>query len=766
MVAPVADKAQAELFAAEAAGEDAIVVNDRCIVRVEGEQRAVVVAGMVVAHFVAGERMSETHAMVNLVEQGWADQKDVARAFGCTARTVRRAQRRYEEGGLPALGRTSGYPKGRARSGSRDRAVGRLKAGGLSNRAIAHRLGIDEKSVRKRLRRLGWVPQKEAEQLALVLPDESTSSADPNLSAPATSPVETPSVPAQQGADPNMSAFAIEPEPVVRSADDDPAHRRWDRLFAYLGLLDDAAPLFRPGTRVPGAGVLLAVPALVHSGIFACARTVYGSIGPAFYGLRTTILTLLLMALLRIKRPEALKENSPEDLGRILGLDRAPEVKTLRRKLTRLAAHRGGAELSRLLAERRVATRGNTLGFLYLDGHVRVYHGQRELPKAHVARMRIALPATTDYWLGDQHGDPLLCVTAQANASLHRMLPPILSDVRKLVGERRVTIVFDRGGWSPKLFDQLIRQGFDILTYRKGRFRRVPRSHFREHTGTFDGRTVRYQLADQGIHLLGGALRLRQVTRLKDGHQTSIATSRRDLSAVEVAYRMFARWRQENFFKYMREEFLLDALVDYQIEPDDPMREVPNPKWADLDTKLHRARDEIADLQRQIGADTTLQALGTRAPAPGRPKIDRALARKLGAACKRVIDLERQRARIPRRIPVGDRTDGQVIKLATERKHLTNLIKMVAYQTESDLYRSLALHYRRNEDEGRTLVQTALASAADIEVTSTELRVTLTPLSSAHRTRAIAALCREINTTTTVFPGTQLRLRYDVAAPR
>ncbi len=155
-------------------------------------------------------------------------------------------------------------------------------------------------------------------------------------------------------------------------------------MLARLGLLADAASWFRPGRAIPRAGVLLAVPALVGSGVFEVARAVYGSLGPAFYGLRTTILTLLMMALLRLKRPEALKEHAPPELGRLLGLDRAPEVKTLRRKLGEMAALGRAVAFGRELFSRRVAARGEALGFLYVDGHVRVYHGKHTLPKAHV----------------------------------------------------------------------------------------------------------------------------------------------------------------------------------------------------------------------------------------------------------------------------------------------------------------------------------------------------------------------------------------------
>ena len=555
----------------------------------------------------------------------------------------------------------------------------------------------------------------------------------------------------------------MDDQALILSADPDPADRSVDRFLAYLGALDDAAPLFRDGQSVPRAGVLLAIPAIAHSGVLDVAREVYGSIGPAFYGLRTTVTALLFMALLRIKRPEALKEHSPPDLGRLLGLDRAPEVKTLRRKLTRLASFGRAADFGRRLAHRRVRDHADAMGFLYVDGHVRVYNGKRSLPKAHVTRMRIAMPATTDYWVNDSVGEPLFVVTAEANAGLTTMLPPLLDEIRSLVGERRVTIVFDRGGWSPKLFHKIIGQGFDILTYRKGKSRRVPRRLFVEHTATFDGREVKYLLADQGIRLLKGALRLRQVTRLSDDHQTPIVTSRRDLSTLEVAYRMFERWRQENFFKYLREEYALDALIDHRTEPADPTREVPNPVWNVLDAKLKKARAEIISLAAHYGIEALTNKEGERPTMRGFKIANAKVARPVVDAFQRYADLEAKRARVPRRVPIETVVDGEVVKLATERKHLSNVLKLVAYQAEGDLVRRLAPHYRRADDEGRTLIQSALASAGDIHVTKSEIRVTLAPFSSAHRTRAVAALCAELDTLGLCFPGSRLRLRYAVA---
>ena len=539
-----------------------------------------------------------------------------------------------------------------------------------------------------------------------------------------------------------------------------------DRLLARLGKLEDAEPIFTPGRRIPHAGILLAVPALTQSGIFSVAEEVYGHIGPAFYGLRTTMMALLLMALLRIKRPEGLKEHAPIDLGRVLGLDRGPEVKTLRRKLTRLAAYEKAEVFGRKLAQKRVARHGRAMGFLYMDGHVRVYHGKHRLPKAHVTQMRMSLPATTDYWVNDKGGDPLFVVTTEFNEGLVQMLPVLLKEIRTLVGpRRRITVVFDRGGWSPKLFVKLIKARFDILTYRKGRWEEIPTTQFVRCEKKIDGRKVSYDLNDRNIRLLKGQLRLRQITRLSTGgHQTAIVTSRWNLPAVVLAYRMFERWRQENFFKYLGEEFALDALVDYVAGPVDPERMVPNPERRRIEKEVATARAELKKVQAQYGAAVVANEEIRRPTIRGFKIAHGKLGRRIREIQKQIAIMEEKRSLIPKRVPAKDVGGKPIMRLSRERHYLTNCIKMVAYQAESDLLALLRPHYARADEEGRTLVTSAFESAGSLEVGGGELRVTLVPLSSPHRSRAVAALCDALNAMDAYFPGTKLKLRFSVAS--
>lgn len=735
-----------------------VVINARCLLRIEESQRVVTVGGLPVHHYQAEDRVAEAYAMVFLVESGFAGQKEVARAFGRCDRTVRRYQASYAEGGMAGLERKEGWRRGRRRiSNKRLRTIETLKQQGLSNRDVAQRLGVTEKAIRKVV---GPSQSANREQLALAI----GSSIEPLLSAGTAdgNARSANSTPARDQGDPIPKATGGS-EPAPRSVDGDAADRSIDRMLAYLGKLSDAAPVFRDGVQIPGAGVLLAIPALIESGLFDISRKLYGEIGPAFYGLRTTLLTLLFMALLRIQRPEHLKERDPAALGRLLGLDRAPEVKTLRRKLTRLAAYPCANELGAELARRRVAQRGHLMGFLYVDGHVRAYHGKHPISSAYVARRHLAMPATTDYWVHDRSGDPLLVITGEVNTSLTLAFPDLLAQVRGLLGDRRVTIVFDRGGFSPKLFEGMLEDGFDILTYRKGRSRRIHPRRFHRRRANIDGKAVTYSLHDQPVRFLHGKLRLRQITRLSDnGHQTHVLTSRWDLRDIEIAYRMFDRWRQENFFKYMREEFLLDALLDYRIEPEDPTRSVRNPERRALDKQIRKARLAVTEAEREYGAAAAANTPPRQSPPRGFKTGLTKLEKKLRIARAHLSKLLNRRRKLPTRVEIRDLHEGALVKLATERKHLTDLIKMVAYQAESDLLALLRPHYRRADQEGRTLLHELFAAPGDIRVSASELLVTLGPFSSPHRNHAAQALCTILDQTATTFPGSSLRIRFAV----
>jgi prepilin-type processing-associated H-X9-DG protein len=558
--------------------------------------------------------------------------------------------------------------------------------------------------------------------------------------------------------------------------DRDPHDRSGDRGLARLGLLDDAVPLFADQECLPRAGVLLAVPLLVRHGLIEAFVKVYGSLHPSFYGLRTIVVTLFLGALLRIKRPEHWKEYRPEDLGAILGLDRAPEVKTVRRKFTRMAAMGRGKLLMEELVRGRIAADGDRVAFLYVDGHVREYHGKFPLFQAKKPQRQVVTPAATDTWVHDADGEPLLVVTSEVNANLTQVLEPILADVRRLVGDqRRMTVIFDRGGFSPKLFARLIASGFDVITYRKGKVKKLASRSFAVQRRKIDGVWREYTICDRPRVRVGVLPNEEKHKRMRakpkkrylwmrevrvsrdDGRQTAIFTNRQDLSAVMVAYRIFSRWRQENYFKYMDEEFALDALVEYGAENVSEATDRRNPQWLRLTRRLKEARVEVARLQSELGREASANEEAARPTMRGFKIAHATLREQIQKAEAQIKRLVEQRKKTPKRIPASD-----LMTLKTEKTLIADAIKMAAYQVETELLGMLQDHYARADKEGRTLLHAAFQSAARLEIVEGELRVTIGRQSSPHRTAALAALCEQLDALAVPFPGTHLRLRLAV----
>jgi hypothetical protein len=551
--------------------------------------------------------------------------------------------------------------------------------------------------------------------------------------------------------------------------DRDPDHRAGDRALARVGKLEDALPLFgdRPCQRQ--AGALLAIPLLVQSGLLEAFAKTYRSLAPAFYGLRTTVVVLFLAALLRIKRPEHFKEHNPQELGHVVGLDRMPEVKTVRRKVDQMAAQNLARELMGAMAERRIAEDPDRVAFLYVDGHVHPYYGKHPLAKAKKPQHQVAQPAATDNWVHDAYGEPLLVVTSEMNEGLTQVLEPILIEVKQLVGDRRPIVIFDRGGFSPKLFVRLNKLGFDVMTYRKGTTSPWPVSQFVEVERVVDGRRYGYRLAErQRVRI--GRLRpqrkkrssrlgpqyfwMREVRVLRDdGRQTAILTTCQELEMSEVPYRQFHRWRQENYFKYMDAEFELDALLEYEVQDLSTPRDRPNPERRPLERELATARTRVQRLQAQLGAAVNPHQPSRQRTLRGFKIAHAKLRAELAEAEADVARLVAALEALPRRVGASG-----LKTLKTEKKLIADTIKMTAYQVETRLLSLLRDHYCRTDDEGRTLLQAAFQSTGRIELREQELYVELAPQSSPHRTKAIESLCLELNTLDTKFPGTCLRL--------
>jgi hypothetical protein len=729
---------------------------------------------------------------VTLRQSKLATQGEIAAAFGHSEATQRRWETRYREHG--AAGLLPRKPTGRpgALDASQCACVRRWFAQGVSNADMARRLAVSEGTIRRVLRAAGL--RRPTKPVGVLFPDAVPAPAVPAPGAApaagaAASPVAlaAPALPADGKAaatpiTPPADMHVSQPVPVLLgntptatfSLDHDPTDRAGDRLLARLGKLDDAAPLFADHAELPRAGVLLAIPALLAHGGLGVFQQLYGSIGPAFYGLRTTVLSLVLLALLRIKRPENVKEYSPQQLGQLVGLDRMAEVKTLRRKLTQLAERQQGRALMNELARLRLAQDAERFAFLYVDGHVREYSGKEPLAKAKKAQRAVATCAATDTWLHDADGAPLLVVTSEMNAGLTQMLEPIVTDAKVLVpAGQRLTVLFDRGGWSVKLFDRLIALGVDVITYRKGKRRRVPRSRFTAHRVPEDGQEKTYWLYDQPRVRVGrlrahrrrrvtGApeyLWLRQITVLRaDGRQTVLVTNRDDLTAVTVVQRLFRRWRQENYFKYMEAEFALDALVEYGVEDVAATATRPNPERKRLAKEQQQAQADVVRLRAQLGAEAEANAEQQRPTMRGFKVAQAELRQRLAEAETRVQALAERRHQLPARVPAqGLKT------LPTEKKLLVDAIKIMAYQCETALLDQLRPHYQRSADEGRTLLHAVFQSSARLEVTDTELRITIAAQSSPHRSVALANLCRELDAEVMYYPGSSLRVRLAVA---
>jgi hypothetical protein len=669
------------------------------------------------------------------IDLGLAGVSVVADALRLSRSTLHRVRTKYATGGVEALGEKKRGPKGphKLTPATLGRAQRVLDRGG-SQRAAAERVGVSEFAIRHAIRR-GLLQRASAGESR-----RERHVADEVLAGP-------------------RDRAAVDQACTAGVA----TKRELDRTLACTGKLVEAEPEFEAAEAVAGAGVLLTLPALLHEGLCEVGSDVYGKLRNGFFGLRSVLLTLAFMALLRIKTSEQLTEHTPGELGILLGLDRAPEVKTLRRKLREMGQRQLADIFRRRLTERWAKAAPRELALLYVDGHVRPYHGRKHvLPKHHVQQRGRPMPGTKDFHVNDRRADPLFFVTAEATESLLATLDTsLLPEVRRLVGpRRRVTIAFDREGWSPKLFAKWKKKSFDVLTYRKGEQSRWQKRFFTTVKGTVGGEKVEYCLAERKVKLSNG-LEVREIRRLTDdGHQTAVITTNDKLPLLAVAQRMFSRWRQENFFRYMRHEFALDHLCTYKVEPADPKRIVPHPERARLEKKLKAVRATRTRL-----LERAFELAPGKTTRVGKRQVDEAeLDQLIRQRETEAHKLASRIAKLPKHVPIEEVLEPeQIVKLERERKVLVDAIKLTAYRAESALARLVEPFFKRHQDEARKFLKSIFMATADIIPDRRKRRLTIRfhGLANPRATRALAELCALVNDDAPLYPGSNLRLHFE-----
>lgn len=558
--------------------------------------------------------------------------------------------------------------------------------------------------------------------------------------------------------------------------------RTLERVAAAIGELESAPIEFQNTSDVAGGGVLLAVPALLAQGLLRHRPASY-QLPKGFYGLDSIFLLLGLMALARIRSVEQLRYQAPGEWGKVLGLDRIPEVRTLREKIERLCEHAGRAkEWNAQLAREWMARQDSADLYFYCDGHVRVYHGeQTALPRHYVARERLCLRATADYWVNAMDGQPFLYVNKEVDPGLiatlreevipwlEKSAPKAAEIEQRLQQDPRAhwfTVVFDREGYSPEFFTQLFEKRIAILTYHKFPQADWPAEEFTvQRVQLAGGQAVSMKLAERGTQL-SNKFWVREIRKLTDsGHQTALLTTNFQAPIGPLAVSLFARWSQENFFRYMRQHYSLDRLVDYGTELIPESVKVVNPQWRQLDSQIRSKAAQRYRRNAEFGALALAEGLSEPAVQSYEQRKGQ-LQEEIQQLEVEIDNLKQQRKQTEHHIPIKSLPEEERFsRLRTERKHFIDTIKMIAYRAESSLVSLLREHLARSDD-ARTLVRQIFETEADLlpDRNAKTLTVRIHHLTQSAHDQVLEKLCSALDETQTVFPGTDLTLSFKIGS--
>lgn len=524
------------------------------------------------------------------------------------------------------------------------------------------------------------------------------------------------------------------------------------------------------------AGVLLMLPFLEQTGLFTY-REHYEELN-GYYFLDQVFLLTAFMYLCRIKNPEQLKKVSPGEFGKLMGLDRVPETTVLRKKQQQLYDQNQSQTWVSNLSQRWMEV--EETDFFYIDGHVQVYYGDSaNLGKKYVSRQKLCLPGVQDFWVNNSSGMPYFYVRGEVNEKMIEMLefqiiPQLMSEVKCKYTEEelesnpdlpRFTIVFDREGYSPKLFKRLWEMyRIAILSYRKKVTNTWEECEFTEVVvENRDQSAIKMQLGEREVTILPG-FAIREIRKLQEnGHQTTIITTNKMLDKKEIAKYMFARWNQENFFRYMRQNYDLDSIYKYTVNQIDGEFVVINSRHTKLTNDIKSIREKTTTLRSKLCKSLEENSNEDLKTTPKHATLQANLRDSIKANDEKIEALKTERKNTSRTIKLKEMpAEIKYEKLDNESKLLQNIIKMICYRAETSFTNLISPHFNHDYNEKRELVKAIITLKGDIipDYEKNILTIKLYSLPNPRSNFALQSILDLINQTQTKYPETKLILNF------
>jgi len=532
-------------------------------------------------------------------------------------------------------------------------------------------------------------------------------------------------------------------------------------------------------------GLFLTLPSLLSCGLL---RHIYRfDCVSGYYTATQVFLSLAFLMLLRVNRLERTDTVPAGELGRCPGLDRIPDVKTLRNRIALFCKVTDVKEWLSLLCSDWMQADEALEGVLYVDGHVNLYYGnQTQMPRRFVSRLRLCMSGSTDYWVNNHLGMPFFVVHKTISEGMIKVLqediiPRLNADVPNQPTEEelaadsnlhRYMLVFDREGYSIDFFEYLAEERIAFSTYRKYVKEDWPEEEFADYEIIApDGETEILQLAERQTVLYGTKkkgekqkeITVREIRKkTASGHRTAIISTNRMLSTVMIAFYMFARWGQEIYFKYMVESFGIDSITSYLKTPVPDMSTVVNPQYREPDRK-HKKLMTLIHNKKNKYADISLKNKEM-----SEKEIGRYMKKKIELQLE-IENLEKQRAEIvekknatEKKILFKDLDENQKFDTSVnERKLFLDTIKIIAYRAETALC-NIIKNEMASPEQVRSLIRKFYSADADIELDQDNS----TLIVKLHRTnhwandKILEYLCEKLNETQTTFPTTNLTCQF------